>query len=54
MSSRSGRAARAEAAKAKLVELEKERLDIETDMEADKDFNYERGAWAILGAPATR
>lgn len=43
------KAARAEAAKAKLVELEKERLDIETDMEADKDFNYERGAWAILG-----
>lgn len=44
------KAARVEAAKAKLVELEKERLDIETDMEADKDFNYQRGAMSILAS----
>lgn len=37
------RQARVEAARAKLVELEKERLDIETDMAADKDgVNVER------------
>lgn len=44
------KAARVEAAKAKLVELEKERLDIETDMEADKDFNYQRGAMSIIAS----